>query len=360
MTILKQLVGWVTDLKHRFNHDIFFSTRVKIIISLSVFVGIVIVSLTVLINCLKNTITARVVDLQYVVVNKGTIDQIILSDLNQRAESVTYTVIFFIISFGIVFALIVSRFAVTPIRQAFQLQKRFISGIAHEIRTPLSIIRINNEIMRFDMDSASPIAKLLDNTIRDIDHISEMLNNLLLFDRMLLATPLQLNETSLINVINNVVERLSELATQKNVLFVIDQPPLPTILGNESALGQVFFNLLKNAISYNQPGGTIHITFEERSGGSVLIRIIDTGLGIPKADIPHIFDPFYHAGKVGKLSGTGVGLAIVFEIVKLHNGAITVESNEGIGTTFLLSFPIFQSDETTDSLFIKKGGAQIV
>lgn len=102
---------------------------------------------------------------------------------------------------------------------------------------------------------------------------------------------------------------------------------------------QILSNLLSNAIKYS-PEATavsIHLAY---TASAVILKISDEGIGIPKADLPHLFEPFHRAANVGTISGTGLGLVITREAVDLHGGTITVESQPGVGTTFLIRIPI--------------------
>lgn len=349
MNISKQLAAWGTGLRHKFRHDIFFSTRVKIIACLSLFVASIAASFIILIEYVKNIMMIGIVESLILAVSNKAADPAILAASSRATENATYGTILIVVFFALLSAIAVSRLALAPIKQAFHIQKRFISGIAHELRTPLSIIRINNEIARFDLDSSSPIAKIIDETISDIDRISEMLSNLLLFDRMASIESLRFGEVSLTSVLDGVTARLSKLASQKGIVVSIVGSPFPSVRGNETALEQVFFNILKNALSYSQEGREVQITCAGITDTSILIKVSDTGVGIPQKDLPHIFEPFYRAEKTGKLSGTGIGLAIVFEIMKLHKGTIEVESSEGNGTSFLLSLPLFTPTKASEN-----------
>jgi signal transduction histidine kinase len=278
--------------------------------------------------------------LEYLVniVSTGVNDPDFLTNTNAEIQTALYFTVLVLALIGVFCGIVVSRLALTPIRQAFNMQKRFISGIAHELRTPLSILRMNNEIASYETDASSRTGAVLRENIDDIDTISEILNNLLLLDRMISAEPLRFAEVDLASVIQTVIGRLSSLSEQKQVTLTTTEAVLPPIHGSKTAIEQVFFNILKNAISYTPAGGAVFITYIEKTDHTVRIRISDNGIGISAKDLPHIFEPFYRSEKTGKLSGTGIGLAIVSEIMKLHRGSISVESVEGQGTSFLLCF----------------------
>lgn len=340
MNILKRLVASVIALRDRFSDDIYLATRIKIAICVVSFISIIIGTFLMMVSYVKNVFALGVIKALLAALNTGKVDPTLLLESSQRADTALYFIIFTIVILAVLFGIIVSRLTLAPIKQAFQMQRRFISGIAHELRTPLSILRMNNEIARMENSRSANILALLDENISDIDMISEILNNLLLFDRILSAGSLKLEHASLKNIANHAARRLSSLAERKNIDISISGANIPLLHGSKTGLEQVFFNIIKNAVSYTQDGGSVKVFFEKPTTTEVQVRITDTGVGIPEKDLSHIFEPFYRSEKTGKLSGMGIGLAIVYEIMKLHNGTIEVKSVEGKGTSFLLSFPI--------------------
>lgn len=340
MTILKRSAGWVTALRHKFAHDIFFSTRIKIIVCLTMFVAVTAAGFIFLLWHIKRVFMTGVIESLLLAVSTGVNDPSIIEASSQGAEAVTYATVSLVILFAILAAFSVSRLALAPIRLAFEMQKRFIAGIAHELRTPLSILRMNNENARFDAEPDTPAAVVFEENIADIDRINEILNNLLLFERMASARSLQFEEINLRAIAFSAASQLSEFAQKRGVTVSVTPTDIPTIIGNKTALEQVFFNLIKNAISYTPEGGKVLFSYTGKTSTTISVSVTDTGVGIPQKDLPHIFEPFYRSEKTGKLSGTGIGLAVVYEIIKLHRGAIEVESTEGSGTTLTITLPL--------------------
>ena len=117
-------------------------------------------------------------------------------------------------------------------------------------------------------------------------------------------------------------------------------------LGDATKLQQVFYNIIDNAIKYTPRGGSVHIEVS-RSGRRAIVRISDTGVGIPEKDLPHVFERFYRVDKARsrETGGTGLGLSIVKQIVLLHGGTIDAASREGEGTTFTVELPILSHKE---------------
>lgn len=340
-TTFRQLVELVTDLKHRSERNLSFMTHIKIITILLAYIVLTIGSFMLLIQYVKDSYV-KAVENSYLYITSGDITNTnLLSALDSDVTSILYATIAIVTLLTVGVGVVLTRLALSPLNEAFSMQKSFISGIAHEIRTPLSILRMNNEIAKFDLEESNPMSELLDENISDIDKINEILNNLLLFDRMGSLELLQMIEKNdLMSIARDVATQFRDLAAQKKISIFITGNDVPPVIGNKTAIEQVFFNLVKNAMLYTQSGGRINITSTGVTDEYVSIKISDTGVGIPRKDLPRIFEPFYRSEKTGKLSGTGIGLAIVYEIMKMHKGAIEVESIEGVGTSFLLTFPI--------------------
>ncbi|MCX7930564.1 MAG: cell wall metabolism sensor histidine kinase WalK, partial [Chlorobi bacterium] len=142
-------------------------------------------------------------------------------------------------------------------------------------------------------------------------------------------------------LITDVCEDFELLAAEQGLRLVSDIPQFVRIIGDRGRLRQVLINLLDNAIKYTPPGGTIRVVLSVEQPW-VCLSISDTGVGIPAEDIPHIFDRFYRVDKARSrtVGGTGLGLAIVRWIVDAHGGTITLESTEGVGTTFHIRLPV--------------------
>jgi signal transduction histidine kinase len=124
----------------------------------------------------------------------------------------------------------------------------------------------------------------------------------------------------------------------QQLLYTCNEPSREVRL-DKKLLRQIINNLVSNAVKYSPADSTIDTSLEYTSN-TVVFSVRDEGIGIPEADIQHLFEPFHRAANVGTVSGTGLGLVITKESVELHNGTITVESQVGIGTTFIVSIPI--------------------
>ena len=225
-----------------------------------------------------------------------------------------------------------------------QVRKDFVANVSHELRTPLTAIRGYVEAIQ---DGGKDQPEQLDRFLDIIRAHAERLN-LILTDLLLLSkiesgqVPLKQEPVALAGLIDRTVGLLRHLIEQKKHRVVVTIPPaLPPILGDEERLGQVFSNLLDNAIKYTPENGTITIS-ATADGQFVEAGIADTGIGIPPPDLPRIFERFYRVDKARsrELGGTGLGLAIVKHLVEGHGGTVSVASLPGQGTRFVVRLPL--------------------
>ncbi len=252
--------------------------------------------------------------------------------------------------------LITTRVALVPVRDSLVAQKRFIESVAHELRTSLSILKTQTEVAKMDPAVVSLVGDTLNENIKEIDHITEILNNLLVFNRVGTLENIVFDTVNMEVVIETVISRLQRLAEYKGVAVVFEKSTIPLVYGNSAGLEQALFNLIKNGIIYAQKGGTVTIQCLSVTEYNVTLRISDDGIGIAKDELPHIFKLFYRTDSVqGTTTGTGLGLALVLEIIKLHGGKISVESTPGVGTQFDVTIPRRQSGVTTNRQ-IHEGG----
>ena len=150
---------------------------------------------------------------------------------------------------------------------------------------------------------------------------------------------------SIATLVKENAHRLQTIADQKQQKIQLSLSDPCDIYADQSKLNQVIYNLMENAVKYTQPGGLIRVTLT-RQGRDARLVVADNGPGIPKENLPHIFDRFYRVDKARsrEKGGTGLGLSIVHQLVLLHGGAISVESEEGKGATFTVELPLHQGD----------------
>jgi len=227
------------------------------------------------------------------------------------------------------------------IQQSMEAQKSFSSDVSHEIRSPLTSLRGSVEVALRKKRTPEEYEEVLKNNLSDIVRLSRITDNLLFLaraDNKILELRRQWLDIS--HLVERVVEHLKYKALAAGVSIEGKYGENIEISGDVELLEQAFTNILDNAIKYSRQGGKITVRTEEEEG-YITATISDTGVGIPEADIPHIFDRFYRVNRAHsrKLGGTGLGLAITQWIINAHSGKLDVKSIEGSGTDFFVILP---------------------
>ncbi|MDP2278665.1 MAG: ATP-binding protein, partial [Nitrospirota bacterium] len=208
---------------------------------------------------------------------------------------------------------------------------RLAAGIAHEIGNPLTSIFSFIQILR-EMEDDKFKKESLQTIYFHINRISEILKQLSGFSRMPAG---EASECRINDIIETSINLIQYDKKAKNVSIVKElSPSLPEVVCSGNQLSQVFVNLILNAIDAMPDGGALTIKSMTR-GSDIVIRFEDTGVGIPKEDLTRIFDPFYTT----KEKGTGLGLAVSYDIIKKMNGALSIESELGKGSVFTITMP---------------------
>jgi two-component system phosphate regulon sensor histidine kinase PhoR len=228
---------------------------------------------------------------------------------------------------------------ITEIKNIEKIKKDFVINVSHELRTPLTAIKGYAETLRKEVDAA-PGQKYIEIIERNTDRLINIVNDLLLLSSLEEKAALELEDIDLRGFLENVIKIFDQRLKDKELSLVVDvKENLPTIKADLFKLEQMLVNLLDNAVKYTDCGEiAISVDAQEKK---VRIQIKDTGIGIPKDDIPRIFERFYVVDKSRsrKSGGTGLGLSIVKHIVLLHNGTINIESAPGQGTAVTITLP---------------------
>jgi signal transduction histidine kinase len=192
-----------------------------------------------------------------------------------------------------------------------------------------------------------------DEQRKHILRIDERVQNMLLMINELMALVknqskqprLEYGPVDLKVVTDRIHQTFREKAAQKRLSFKVTVPEdLPKIKGDQEMVQQMLENLVSNAIKYTPEGGSIGMTFWPGTNETIRIVLSDNGIGIPKGEIPRLFTEFFRASNAQNIIGTGLGLTIVKEIVDQHGGQIQVESEEGLGTTFIIHLPFIHEE----------------
>ena len=242
---------------------------------------------------------------------------------------------------------------------ADKLKNDFISSVSHELRTPLTAIKGWAETMQFDgCRDRKTVEKGISIIVKETERLNGIVEEVLDFsriqqDRMVLI----MDKLDILAELDESVYMLRERANTENKHIVYDEPEIiPIVLGDRNRLRQVFINIIDNALKYSDTDGVVTINAEEIDK-TVVITIADNGCGIPAEHLPKVKQKFYKANQT--VRGSGIGLAVADEIVKLHNGTLTIDSTEGVGTTVTIKIPVLEEEKTETEDNISEDGKDI-
>ena len=248
---------------------------------------------------------------------------------------------------GLILSVLVGFFlankALVPIQKSWEKQAQFVADASHELRTPLSVIQTHLELLfRHPANTIEQESETIFKSLSEVKRVNKLVADLLTLARSDSNEQL-LNQQnfSISELLHLIVEQFTPLAELKGIQISEKIHSKVMFYGDQERLHQLFVILMDNAIKFTGKKGKIQIGCW-REGNALIIVLEDNGIGISKEDLPHIFDRFYRSDKVRSRAegGTGLGLAIAKWIVEAHNGHISVESKQNIGTKFILRFSI--------------------
>jgi two-component system, OmpR family, sensor histidine kinase CiaH len=263
-------------------------------------------------------------------------------------------VLFIVVILSIIGGILVARFTLRPARDTLRYQKLFISNVAHELRTPLSVIKTSTEVGLIDPTLSQSARTNYNDILVELDRVSEIINNLLSLNTLTRPERMQFKDVALEPLITDVVHRHAVLAGERSIKVEISCQKNTSVWGNTTALEQIIANLVKNAISYTPRGSQTAVEITTHlDGDMVVLGVSDGGIGISEEDLFHIFEPFYRAdmSRVRKIKkvGSGLGLTIVNEMVRVHHGKIQIQSKLRKGTKVWVYLPRSQQKTVSAS-----------
>ncbi len=233
---------------------------------------------------------------------------------------------------------------------ADKMKNDFISSVSHELRTPLTAIKGWAETMQLDnCRDPQTLEKGLSIIIKETERLNCIVEEVLDFsriqqDRMVLI----MDKIDILAELDESIYMQRDRANKENKHIVYEEPDiLPAVIGDRNRLRQVFINIIDNALKYSDSGGVVTITVEQTEK-NVIITIADHGCGIPAEHLPKVKQKFYKANQT--VRGSGIGLAVADEIMKLHNGSLDIDSTENVGTTVTITLPLLEEEKPAESI----------
>ena len=235
---------------------------------------------------------------------------------------------------------------ITGLERLERVRKDFVANVSHELRTPLAAICGYAETLieggLEDPANSRPFVSIILSKARQLTNIVQ---DLLILSSLESAKPPAAEPVSLQQSIHSALRTVAPMAKTRGINLVCESFPDMEVLGYEIRLEQVWVNLLENAIKFNRPEGEVRVDVV-RDPERTLVRVCDTGSGIPSRDLPRIFERFYRVDKARSRAtgGTGLGLAIVKHAVEQMGGSVSVESRLGQGSVFTVALPPFENN----------------
>ncbi len=229
---------------------------------------------------------------------------------------------------------------ITPFEVYKQAKKDFVSNVSHELKTPIAVLKGAMETIETeeDMETIKKFAKMSKKRINQMD---SLINDLLVLAKLeSKEEKIEKKPVKLHSLVLNVFKDLEEIAVEKNIYLKNEVKKDFVIFADEKKFNILLKNLVENAIKYNKQNGKVNVSAYSKDGYSYIV-VEDTGIGIPKEALPLIFERFYRVDKSRSrnIGGTGLGLSIVKHITESHNGKVSVESEFGKGSKFIVKIP---------------------
>ena len=223
-----------------------------------------------------------------------------------------------------------------------RLKSDWVATVSHELKTPLTSVRLAVHVLLEELVGPLEVkqVELLLEARENTERLLKLIEHLLALARLEEGRePLDLRPIEPLALLQAAADAAGARAEDRRIsLTVTAAPDLPAVAVDATRFGQALNNLVENALTYTEPGGSVALNAAASPGG-VTLTVRDTGVGIPAADLPHVFDRFFRVAGRPQAPGTGLGLAIVHEVVTAHGGAVACASTPGVGTTFTITLP---------------------
>ncbi|SEG74082.1 two-component system histidine kinase PnpS [Paenibacillus sp. UNC499MF] len=239
---------------------------------------------------------------------------------------------------------------ITAMRRLERMRSEFVANVSHELKTPIAAVKgFSETLLAGALDDKETARSFLQIIFDESERLNRLVGDILELSKIeSKRIPLQLSPTHLQSIIQKSLHMMEAEADKKKIALSMNVDEALFLEADEDRLRQILINLMANGINYTPEGGRVSVAAELAGSGAdgederIRISVKDTGIGIPKKDLPRIFERFYRVDKARSRSsgGTGLGLSIVKHLVEMHHGTIRVESEVGYGTEFIIELPV--------------------
>ncbi len=339
VNISKRFVVWVMS----FKRNPFFKARLKLTTYYTIWIFIILLVFSVVVYGLFSKNISS--NLEYQGSNQeqdANIELLIINKAQKQLQTTLFIVDGLIIILIIILSYYLSVKTLEPIEITYKKQKKFVADAAHELKTPLTVMKTGAQVTLNGDNGKKEYKKLTQDLLGEINFLSFIVDDLLFLARSDSSKKVKFSKFDFGKLVHKQIELMKPYAKQKNITLDDNVKGKFQIDGNKTYLKRLLVNLIKNAIDYNKPKGRVIVSLQNKKQ-QIELRITDTGIGISKKDLEHIFDRFYKVDQARsrQSSGAGLGLSIIKEIVNFHHGKIKIESQIGKGTSISILFPIF-------------------
>ncbi|AJS59579.1 two-component system histidine kinase PnpS [Paenibacillus sp. IHBB 10380] len=242
---------------------------------------------------------------------------------------------------------------VTDIRRLENMRSEFVANVSHELKTPVAAVKgFSETLLAGGVKDEKTVRSFLQIIYDESERLNRLIGDILELSKIeSKRIPLSLSPVHLSSFVASMLETMETVAQKKRISLQAEVPEELYMEADEDKLRQILMNLLANAINYTQDGGRVRVVVDHhelsKEEETISFTVTDTGMGIPKKDLPRIFERFYRVDKArSRISGgTGLGLSIVKHLVDLHHGTLSVESELNIGSSFRVELPMLQDSE---------------
>lgn len=335
--LYEQFVVSATKWKAKFIADEFLIARIKLTFLYSLTATVILAGASFLVY---KVLIANLYDLIRESIFNPIIAHQILDGAQDSLRNRLITVDSVIIIFVVILGFFLTQKTLKPIKTNAEKQKKFIADASHELRTPVAIAISGLEVAlrnkKLDVSSAKVV---LEKSLEEMRELSKLSNNLLDIVKFNNHQEVIYEDIIISNLIKSITSKMQPLALNKKINLETKLENSVTISGNSIELGRVFYNILDNAITHTQEGGTI-IVSDSVNENDYTVQVKDTGSGISKDVLEKVFDPFFQGDTSRNASGAGLGLTLAKKIIENHKGTISIKSEVNKGTTVIISLPI--------------------